>query len=283
MPSTYNNISKALYDEAARWGDYRRDVHPYTTKGALYTVDETYQKERNRLHNEYFPVRTTYILDKIKGVVNVNEIDFLEVPEEWIALTSDMFHKWSESGAYATPLSTNVNVDWNMKQNANGGTAVAGFVNVDHDTYADITDYDKLIIRGTGSGLRILSNRLVAHGSYKQIKVNFSPNDPYWNEDLEAIVVPVEDLRTIPTTDGDGRKEDFVHLHVLKVDWNSSANIRGAWLVPAEEIIAINPIQQEQRISEACMDGKYRNLQGQVVTKPSVGIYIRNGKKIVIR
>ena len=39
--SLYNNISTALYAEAARWGDYRRDVHPYQTPGTLYTVDDT--------------------------------------------------------------------------------------------------------------------------------------------------------------------------------------------------------------------------------------------------
>lgn len=281
--SLYNTISKALYDEAARWGDYRRDVHPYTSKGALYTVDETYQKERSRLHKEYFPVRTAYILDKIKGMVNVDEMDLQDVPDSWIALTQDMFRKWSGSGIDATPLEMHVNVDWNMRQNAGGGTAVAGFVNVDHDTYADITDYEKLVIRGTGTGLRVLSNRLVAHGSYKQIKVNFDDKDPYWDEEQQAIVIPVEDLRTIPTTDGDGRQENFVHLHVLKVDWNSSANIRGAWLVPTDEMLAINPIYQEQRISGAFMDGKYRNLLGQVVPNPISGIYIRNGKKVVIR
>ena len=281
--SLYNHISKALYDEAARWGDYRRDVHPYSSRGALYTVDETYQKERKRLHNEYFPVRSAYILDKIKGMLNVSEMDLFDVPEGWMALTSDMFHKWSGSGVDATPLDTPVNVDWNMKQNANGGTAVAGFANVDHDTYADITDYEKLVIRGTGTGLRILSNRLEAHGSYKQIRVNFSASDPYWDADLEAIVVPVEQLRTIPTTEGDGRQEDFVHLHVLKVDWNSSANIRGAWLVPSEEMLAVQPTWQEKRITGAIMDGKFRNLQGQVVLNPTSGIYIRNGKKLYVR
>ena len=281
--SLYNTISRALYDEAARWGDYRRDVHPYTSKGALYTVDETYQKERSRLHKDYFPVRTAYILDKIKGMVNVDEMDLLDVPEGWMALTRDMFRKWSGSGIDATPLDMQVNVDWNMRQNAGGGTAVAGFGNVEHDTYADITDYEKLVIRGTGTGLRVLSNRLVAHGSYKQIRVDFNDKDPYWDEELQAIVIPVEDLRTIPTTDGDGRQEDFVHLHVLKVDWSSNANIRGAWLVPTEEMMALNPIYQEQRIPGALMDGKYRNLQGQVVPNPTSGIYIRNGKKVVVK
>lgn len=281
--SLYTQISKALYDEAARWGDYRRDVHPYSSRGSLYTVDDTYKKEHNRLHNEYFPVRAAYVLDKIKGMLNVNEMDLLDVPDEWMALNSSMFHKWSGSGADAMQLDTPVNVDWNMKMNASGGTAVAGFANVDHDTYADITDYETLVIRGTGTGLRILSNRLEAHGSYKQIRVNFNQSDPYWDDELQAIVIPVEKLRTIPTTDGDPRQEDFVHLHVLKVDWNSGANIRGAWLVPTEEMLAVQQIEQQQHTAGGFMDGKYRNLQGQIVQNPAPGIYIRNGKKIVVR
>ena len=61
--SLYNTISSALYVEAARWGDYRRDVHPYTTRGNLYTVDGTYMKERNRLLTQYFPVRTERVLN----------------------------------------------------------------------------------------------------------------------------------------------------------------------------------------------------------------------------
>ena len=63
--SLYHTIDMALYDEAARWGDYRRDVHPYMTKGELYTVDNHYQKERNRLFTQYFPVRSERVLSDI--------------------------------------------------------------------------------------------------------------------------------------------------------------------------------------------------------------------------
>lgn len=56
--SLYNCISEAVYDEAARWGDYRRDVHPYSSKGELYTVDNHYMTERSRLLDKYFPYRT---------------------------------------------------------------------------------------------------------------------------------------------------------------------------------------------------------------------------------
>jgi hypothetical protein len=65
----------ALYDEAARWGDYRRDVHQYTKKGKLYTVDETYQTERQRLLNSYFPVRTGKVLDHIVAFVGIDDLE----------------------------------------------------------------------------------------------------------------------------------------------------------------------------------------------------------------
>ena len=67
--SLYHVISKALYAEAARWGDYRRDVHLWQTKGRLYTVDEAYMTERNRLLNEYFPYRSAQVLADIRQLV----------------------------------------------------------------------------------------------------------------------------------------------------------------------------------------------------------------------
>ena len=62
--SLYNDISLALYAESARWGDYRRDVHPYYSKGELYTP-ETYEKTRNKFLTEYFPKRTSIFLQQL--------------------------------------------------------------------------------------------------------------------------------------------------------------------------------------------------------------------------
>ena len=60
--SLYYSISNALYCEAARWGDYRYNVHPHTTKGSRFDVDNFYKNERERLLNEYFTNRSvTYI------------------------------------------------------------------------------------------------------------------------------------------------------------------------------------------------------------------------------
>ena len=76
--SLYYNIETALYAESARWGDYRRDVHPYTTKGHRYTVDKYYQKERQRLHDEYFPVRSQRVLSSIIDFVDIDDLEALQ-------------------------------------------------------------------------------------------------------------------------------------------------------------------------------------------------------------
>ena len=79
--SLYYTINDAVYVESARWGDYRRDVHRYTSKGELYTVDNHYMKERNRLLTQYFPKRSAKVLKDIQtfiesatGITGIKEI-----------------------------------------------------------------------------------------------------------------------------------------------------------------------------------------------------------------
>lgn len=59
-------IKMALWDESARWGDYRRDVHPYQSQGSLYKPDGAYQTERTRLLKQYFPVRTKNLIQQLR-------------------------------------------------------------------------------------------------------------------------------------------------------------------------------------------------------------------------
>ena len=275
--SLYNTISTALYAEAARWGDYRRDVHPYLTQGELYTVDGTYMAERKRLHEQYFPQRSSLVMSMIE---NTFEIDDFEPLAEWVPLTASFFHKWDGTGKDSNVLfETPGNVDWNVKQEAGSGVAVAGFVNVDHDDYADISNYDKIIIKGKGNNLRLLANRLVAHGQWKEIKVSFNENDRYWDNELKCIVIPLDDFKTKLTSSNEKRVDDFVHLHVLKVDWNNSLKVSGVWLVPSEGSTGIEYVAHNVGASA---DGRYYNLNGQVVKNPTNGIYIHNGRKVVV-
>jgi len=73
--SLHNVIAPALYAEAARWGDYRRDVHKYKKQGQLYTVDNQYAAERNRLLTKYFPYRSDTVLSQITTLVDIDDAD----------------------------------------------------------------------------------------------------------------------------------------------------------------------------------------------------------------
>ena len=53
-----DEIDQAVIAESARWGDYRRDVHPYKTPPyELYTRNDHWRPEVERLLKDYFPKR----------------------------------------------------------------------------------------------------------------------------------------------------------------------------------------------------------------------------------
>ena len=61
-------ISLAIYAESARWGDYRKDVHPYgSTRAELYRADVHYVQENKRMHEEFFPQRTENLIAQLKN------------------------------------------------------------------------------------------------------------------------------------------------------------------------------------------------------------------------
>ena len=273
--SLYNNISTAIYDEAARWGDYRRDVHRWKDKtNTVYTVDETYMAERSRLLNEYFPVRTGNVLSYIEKFVN---IDDFEAPDNWIKLASTMFSEWSGSGADAVPANKVVNPEWNMKQEVSNGGVVVGFTSVDPILFADISQYDKLVLRGKGGSVRILANRDVQTREWKEISPTFSDTDPYWDAEYEALVIPLTDFKDKSTSSGNQRNDSYVHLNAIKANWGSTVNVQGVYLIPAgsTDMAVVKGLTSD--------DGRWYNLQGQPVAKPTKGLYIHNGKKVVIK
>lgn len=273
--SLYYTIDKALYDEAARWGDYRRDVHRYSSAGKLYTVDAFYIPERNRLLTEFFPYRSARVLDDILRYVN---IDDFEAPEDWIPLTKDMFCEWDGTGANAKPTKT-WNVDWNLNMSLNGGSVVVGSNAVTYNQFANLSQYDRLIVRGSGSGLRLIANRLVDHGPYKQLVTDVNEQSPYWDNEYGVLSIPLDEIRTKDDSNGSKRVDAFVHLNTIKVDYSGSQLlVKGLYLVPKTEVLGIGLAQRT-----SVRDNKYYNLNGQIVEHPAKGMYIRNGRKVVIR
>ena len=227
--SLYNTIHKALYAEAARWGDYRRDVHPWQRQGQLYTVDNQYQTERRRLLTQYFPSRSETVLSQVLNYVG---IDDFEAPETWVRLTAQLFKEWDGTGADAQPTDNSVNAEWNLNTYVSGGGVVAGFSSVKYNLFADVSQYDKLVIRGQGNGLRILANRLTDHGPYKQIVVGLNEWDPYWDAEIGGIVLPLDDLATVNTNENVARRDAFVHINAMKVQSGGNMNVSGMWLIP---------------------------------------------------
>ena len=63
-----DSIEKAMLLESARWGDYRRDVHPYKTPPyELYTVEKHWRPEVRRLIDDYFPARCAEFARQLKA------------------------------------------------------------------------------------------------------------------------------------------------------------------------------------------------------------------------
>lgn len=61
-------IEQAIVAESARWGDYRRDVHPYKTGPyELYTPRQHWRPEIKRLLTEYFPRRTEVLVQSFRA------------------------------------------------------------------------------------------------------------------------------------------------------------------------------------------------------------------------
>jgi hypothetical protein len=63
-----NLLDKPIVAEACRWGDYRRDVHPYS-EGTypLYTRESHWQPENNRMLSSYFVNRPAIVLNQFRS------------------------------------------------------------------------------------------------------------------------------------------------------------------------------------------------------------------------
>ena len=271
--SLYHTIDKAIYCEAARWGDFRRDVQPqpsYYGSNRVFTVDDAYMQERNRLLTSYFPYRSGIVLDNILAYV---QVDDFEAPADWVPFTASMFHRWNGTDANAQVTEQNPGAELNLN---NGAELVAGFSSVSYDLFADLSDYDCLVIRGTGGNLRILGNRLTDHGDFKEVVVALNSSDRHWDADYGVVIVPLSELRLCNTQrDGSVRHDEFAHLNAIKVQGGSNATVSGLWLIPATP-------SSVSAVSVLPADGQYYNLNGQKVSRPvRGGIYILNGKKII--
>lgn len=61
-------LANAIVAESARWGDYRRDVHQRGNDIDLYERDAHWLPEHERLNQDYFPARSSFILEQYRSL-----------------------------------------------------------------------------------------------------------------------------------------------------------------------------------------------------------------------
>ena len=123
----------------------------------------------------------------------------------YTTLTKDLFHKWTGVDADAEPTAETVYPSCELNTALAGGSTVYGDANVSNLCYADLTDYDKLVINGTaGTSLRVLLNRQ-ADNSLTELTPTFGSNG----------VIEV-DLSVYKASPG------YVHLNAIKRPWDGA-------------------------------------------------------------
>ena len=61
-----DDLDMAIIAESARWGDYRRDLHPRDQVAELYTRNEHWLVEKQSLESGYFPQRSAIVLEQFR-------------------------------------------------------------------------------------------------------------------------------------------------------------------------------------------------------------------------
>ena len=227
------------------------------------------------------------------SVTTANAQDW-QNPEEWVEVTADMWHAWeAPDGTHCTKdatLAGEMSPAWNMNSDIGAGACIIGAENVTWNLYADISEYDMLILFGTGGpGCRVMCNRIIDEGAWKNLIVGFNADDAHWNADLECLAIELNEFKTMTCTangegdaegvkTGDERIDDFVHFHCIKNAWGGEfpVNVSGVYLWKAGAT-GIKDVKKAEN------NNVYYNLAGQEVANPQKGLFIQNGKKVILK
>ncbi len=117
-----NQVEPAIPVESARWGDYRRDVHPFQTAGPfdLYGYENYWIPENDFMVNTYFPQRTGIFIDQLRtaGLFPLFDAPLLRVNgqpvRDQIISKGDMLSLESGEGVIYYTLDGTDPVDWGI-------------------------------------------------------------------------------------------------------------------------------------------------------------------------
>lgn len=141
-----------------------------------------------------------------------------ESVDEGVELTKDMWQKWDGVTKDAQPTDEKVYIDWNIGQDEfGGGTVMCGTSTVAMDVYADLSDYNYLVIYGSGPNPRVMLNRTTDQG--QQADGGMIELRPSYGEETGAAIINLKTdlVRTVPGVDP--TVDDYAHLVTIKANW----------------------------------------------------------------
>ena len=81
--------------------------------------------------------------------------------------------------------------------------------------------------------------------------------------------MPLEDLANTNTNEGKERQDDFVHLHVLKVNWNDNVRVTSAWLIPKPKVNITGDVNNDGTVDVADISAIISVMAGASVPEAS--------------
>ncbi|MBR0036696.1 MAG: hypothetical protein IJP70_03530 [Bacteroidales bacterium] len=173
-----------------------------TWYGSKYSCDFTsYQAKAGKITQLSWNCNTAGTMT-ITGIRLTASVIYATNPH-YTTFTKGMFHKWTGVDGSAEQTSETVYPSFELNTALAAGSTVVGDGNVSNLFYADLSDYDKLVVEGTaGTSLRVLLNRQ-ADNSLTELNPTFDSNGKF-----------EIDLSAYKTTPG------YVHLNAIKRPWD---------------------------------------------------------------
>ena len=251
------------------WRNNDKEATAFTTKPKATTTATSASKPGTYPITVSGGAAQNYALTYTQGTLTIKEKEKQPIAEGIYELTVEMFHLWDDCTATAKVAQQNGGGESHVGEAVGEGSLIYGVTSVYYLRYADLTDYDKLVIIGTpGMKLRVLMNRKeVGNGGGDENGGSLTEVKPVIGDD-GLVVVPLTD-------------NDFAHLNAIKTDWSTpSGTVKRLALVKGNP--DMTPLGIDQLSDGLTAKPIIYNLGGQRLEKPRKGINIIGGKKVFV-
>lgn len=163
------------------------------------------------------------------GNVTMKEAKLYSYPQ---ALDGSLFHEWNETHEYASIVNPTPVFENKIGQTLSKGETIYGTNGVNWLDYADLKDYNRLVIGFEGVAPRLLFNRMVNEGTV--IEVNGDGDYSVLDSEHRIITIDLQKMRD--------RNGGVSHLHAIKVPYvdNITTKVTSAALYTEQEYTDIS-------------------------------------------